>query len=216
MSASADASPGDFFGDLIGAVDRAFPALPPLAVQPCAHGDLQAWRTEHRAAIERALADQRRMLEARKAALARWNAGDRSAFQWAFGSTDEAARQAIAARIDRMLALNAAMTVDNFQPADPSKPGVFAYVFRNDAGHAVYLDQEFEHARELGQDSRIGVLSHEMSHFQDIGDTYDSFPDYRNGYNLYGIDASRELARERPDLALQHADTFEYYMEGGP
>ena len=45
--------------------------------------------------------------------------------------------------------------------------------------------------------------------------------DERNGKprqlgNLYGIDASRELARERPDLALQHADTFEYYVEGAP
>jgi hypothetical protein len=216
MTSAGDLAQGGFFGELIGAVDRAFPASPPLAVQPCAHEELQAWRDAHRAAIEQALADQRRLLQARQAALARWNAGDRAAFQWAFGSTDEAARQAITARIDRMLALNAAMTADNFRPADPSKPGVFAYVYRNDEGHTVYLDQEFERARELGQDSRIGVLSHEMSHFQDIGDTHDSFPDYRNGYNLYGIDASRELARERPDLALQHADTFEYYVEGAP
>ena len=87
------AASGDFFDELVGAIDRSFPPFPPLATQRCARDALQDWRDTHRSAIEQALADQRRLLEARKASLARWNADDRSAFQWAFGTTDESARQ---------------------------------------------------------------------------------------------------------------------------
>ena len=131
-------------------------------------------------------------------------------------TTTDAAKATIAGRIDRMLDLNSKMTVDNFVLADPSKAGRFAFVHRDDMTHTVNIDVEFYDSEMTGVDSKPGALSHEMSHFTDIGGTYDRFKDYANGSLVYGPTASHALAQARPDLALQHADSFEYYLEGAP
>lgn len=156
-------------------------------------------------AIEQALQDQRALLEAKKAELQKWDAGAQANFQPMFGSTDEAARQQILQRIDKMLELNRSLTLANFAKADPEKDGRFAYVYPDDADHKIYLDKAFASAPKTGQDSQAGTLAHEMSHFDDIGATDD---------HVYGPANAKQLAQTDPAKALGNADNFEYYLEG--
>jgi uncharacterized Zn-binding protein involved in type VI secretion len=158
------------------------------------------------AAINQALKDLSAMLRAKKAALQRWDAAAQADFMTYFGKTDEASRKNIMDRIDRMQALIDSMTLDNFKIADPSRPKIYAYVYPNDKTHTVYLDQAFATAPATGTDSKAGTLGHEMSHFNDIGGTED---------HVYGSDDAKQTAKDAPDTALDNADNFEYYLEGG-
>lgn len=174
---------------------------------------LKKWHLANKDKIEAAIQEQRTMLENKIAEVDKWDDGAKASFKKAFGTEDKATRKVVKERMERMLALCKTMTVDNFKPADPSKPNRFAYVYPDDATHTIYLDHAFQRAKSSGQDSRAGVLSHEMSHFSDIGGTLDAFRDYDDGESVYGPEASRALARSRPDLAAKHADSFEYYLE---
>jgi type VI secretion system secreted protein VgrG len=177
---------------------------------------LTKWRADKKDAIEKALASQREMLEAKSKELKTWDGAAKQKFKKAFGKDDDASRDKMSARIDQMLKVNKSMTADNFKPADPSKPGRFAYVYPTDTAHTVYLDEAFDRAPDKGQDSKAGALAHEMSHFNDIGGTKDKFKDVNDDKPIYGATASRKLAADSPDLAINHADSFEYYVEDVP
>ena len=207
---------GDFFGRLQAELKSKFGPDPPSPCVPCAGKALEVWRATNKATIDKALASQKAMLSAKKIELARWNDADKTAFTKAFGVADDAAKKTISDRVKAMLKLNSVMTVNNFKPKDPSKPGVFAYVEPKDTTHTVYLDTAFSSAGDLGQDSQAGVMAHEMSHFNIVGKTKDKFADYQDNAPVYGLTASRDLAAARPDLELRHADSFEYYVENVP
>jgi Lysine-specific metallo-endopeptidase len=169
---------------------------------------------DQKKAIESSLIEQKKILEAKKAELARWNADDQAKFKKAFGTDSEDARKNIQGRIDRMLELNKNTTVANFKPAEvESLKKAFAYVYSDDSKHTIYLGEQYWTSPNTGADSKAGVLTHEMSHFNDIGKTDDSFDGYNKGKTIYGVENSRNLASVRSDLALQHADSFEYYVE---
>lgn len=204
---------GDFFGRLLRAIKNDFGPAPPAACVPCAAKELADWRAANKSTIDKALANQKVMLKAKRTELARWNDADKAAFTKAFGVADDAAKKKISDRVEAMLKLNSTMTADNFKPAEVSEPGVFAYVYATDTTHTVYLDTAFSTASDLGQDSKAGVMAHEMSHFVDVGQTKDKFVAYQDNANVYGVTASRDLATTHPHLALQHADSFEYYVE---
>lgn len=196
-------------------VAQQFPSSrPPAPVQRCQPQTIAQWRAQHKADIEKALADQRTMLLKKRQELLDWDVPATSKFMTAFGlpSDTDANRVMMADRIDRELALNSKMTIDNFAPGDGSDD--YAYVHPNDASHTIYLDQRFWSAPMSGTDSKAGTLCHEMSHFTDIGGTKDQFEGYLNNAKVYGDANSLALARARPDLALQHADSFEYWCEG--
>ena len=169
-------------------------------------------------AINQALKNQRLLLEAKKKELEKWDDNAKANFKKAFGSESEENRNKIQARIDRMLELNKSMTLENFKIADPPDPKKqrFAYVIPSNNDHIVYLDISFGTAQDTGEDSRAGALAHEMSHLNDIGGTKDKFIGINNDEPIYGLTASRQLAVEHPELAIQHADSFEYYVENVP
>ena len=202
------------FSRLRDSVVQQFPSSrPPAAVQVCHAPTVAEWRAKHKAEIEQALAEQRKMLLQKRQELLDWDVPARTKFMVAFGlsSGTDANRAAMADRIDRELALNSKMTVDNFVPAPG---GDFAFVYPTDTSHTVNVEQRFWTAPMSGPDSKAGILCHEMSHFTDIGDTSDKFVDYLNNAAVYGQYKSLTLAETRPDLALQHADSFEYWCEG--
>ena len=65
------------------------------------------------------------------------------------------------------------------------------------------------------------LVTHEISHFSDIANTHDVFYDYNDGRSIYGKNPNNlndtnytpALVTNRPDLAIQHADAFSYYIE---
>jgi hypothetical protein len=156
-------------------------------------------------AIGQAIADLCTMLNARKAALSSWDATEQARFQRWFGSTAQAARQAISARIDRELQLLQQDTLENFAMPDKVDSNTYAYVYPGDATHVIHLDPLWVSAHATGTDSRAGTLAHEMSHFNDIGGTKDW---------VYGTTGCLNLAKTNSAHALNNADSFEYYVEG--
>jgi peptidyl-Lys metalloendopeptidase len=84
--------------------------------------------------------------------------------------------------------------------------GAYAYVFPNQP-YKIYLCNAFWSAPNRGTDSRGGTLVHEMSHFDIVADTND---------NAYGQSACASLARANPLLALDNADSHEYFAENSP
>lgn len=133
--------------------------------------------------------------------------------EW-FGHPDRARRTAVAGVLRRAHALfDAALNGDGSISADctPNNCGsgsVFAYVYRGDATHTIYLCNQFWAApSSLTWDSRPGTLVHEMTHFEDIGDTSD---------HAYGRTLCRSLAANDPDTAADNADSYEYFVESAP
>ena len=129
-----------------------------------------------------------------------------------FGTPTEAARKTIQTRIDKELALNKSFKLSQFVPIDKSAddPGTFAEVDPNDKTHKVEVGQGMRTAPVSGHDSIAGALSHEMSHFNDIGGTDDV---QFGGHTVYGEGPSKNLATKDPAKALKNADNFEYYLE---
>ncbi|MFT3771497.1 MAG: M35 family metallo-endopeptidase [Minicystis sp.] len=148
-----------------------------------------------------------KVLKCAEKRLNRWNDEDKAMFKKYFGSDDDAARQAIQ---DRVAANQSAVNDANFhfgsqdETVSPEDLGGYAHVTPDDASHNVYLDQAFWSAPTEGTDNQTGTMLHEMSHFDDVGGTYD---------NMYGRDNSLELAKQDPAQALSNADNYEYYME---
>jgi type VI secretion system secreted protein VgrG len=176
----------------------------PVGSKSCA-SELDTWRESHKPAVDAALKKQKEMLENKKAALERWNEEDQAEFKKWFGTTDNNARDKIKSRIDKELDLNSKTTINNFKPATPDEKDCYAYVQPNDKSHTVYLGDDWENAAASGTNSKPGTLTHEMSHFSDVGGTDD---------HQYGTSGCKELAKNDPDLAQNNADSFEYYVEG--
>ena len=86
------------------------------------------------------------------------------------------------------------------------KQPYYAYVYPNDP-YKIYLCKVFWQAPLSGTDSKAGTLIHEMSHFGVVAGTDD---------HAYGQSAAMDLADESPNLAIENADSHEYFAENTP
>ncbi len=163
------------------------------------------WVKDHPDDLKAALKAQRELLVAKQAEIKKWDATAQANFKQYFGTTSDAAKKTISDRIQKELDLNGKLTTDNFVQTEKHEDGTYAYVYPDDAKHKIYLDTAFEKAALTGTDSKAGALSHEMSHFSDIGGTKDV---------VYGAGPARALAAKDSAKALNNADNFEYYIEG--
>ena len=161
-------------------------------------------KDEGNKALEQALKDQKTMLEARKKELDTWDDAAKARFKKWFGTTDDAARDKMKARIDKQLELNKQYSTKNFRQAEKGDEDCYGYVYPNDSS-STYLGNDFAGAPATGQDSKAGVLCHEMSHFTNVSGTKD---------HVYGDANAKELAKKDSTKALENADNFEYYCEG--
>jgi len=82
----------------------------------------------------------------------------------------------------------------------------YAYVFPGQP-YKIYLCNAFWSAPMTGTDSKAGTLIHEMSHFTVVAGTDD---------HAYGQTAARNLAKSNPKLAVDNADSHEYFAENTP
>ena len=80
---------------------------------------------------------------------------------------------------------------------------VFAYVHPGDLTK-INLGLAFFNAPATGQDSKLGAIIHEVTHFFLTGNTDDV---------RYGRDDCLKLAVDDPDSALKNADSYEYFIE---
>jgi len=78
----------------------------------------------------------------------------------------------------------------------------YAYVYPGGPVE-IWLGPLFFRAPLIGYDSRAGVIVHEVSHEVHGTDDY-----------VYGQRNAKWLATNRPDLAIDNADNYEYFAEG--
>ncbi len=170
--------------------------------------------------ITQALASQRVSLLERKIDLMTWDSAAQERFQKAFGTTDAKTKQLIERRVDATLSMNESMKLSDFKPPekavveqiikDKEDPAdLQGYVYGGGKAKTVYLGEGFWTSSD---EQRASTLSHEMSHFKNVGGTKDKFGDYKQGIPIYGYEESRQLAVDRPDLAAKHADSFARYI----
>lgn len=168
------------------------------------------------ASLKRAFQAQKKLLEYRQACLRRWNIADQSCFTQVFGTALDSARQTILGRVEHQLTHVDKMLTDEactrrVFDAVPPDPNEYAHVWADDERHNIYLNKHFWPSGLTGQDSKAGALSHEMSHFEDLGAT----KDVKYGEKtMYGVSNAQFLAHHAPADALKNADNYEYYLEG--
>jgi len=147
-----------------------------------------------------------------------------------FGTDDPAARSKIHNRIERAIKKLTEVSDSDFLP-DPSDSD-YAYVYANSAERGKY-----EKTIHLGSafwttddKTRAGTLIHELSHFVTVGGTADvgraakdraavdfagiDIRKYGGTYAAYGGARAARLAIRKPSMALNNADSFEFFVEG--
>ncbi|MEW6372574.1 MAG: M35 family metallo-endopeptidase [Pseudomonadota bacterium] len=82
----------------------------------------------------------------------------------------------------------------------------YAYVYPTQP-YRIYVCKAFWSAPMTGTDSKGGTLVHEMSHFNVVAGTDD---------HVYGQSGAASLAISDPNLAVQNADSHEYFAENTP
>ncbi len=82
----------------------------------------------------------------------------------------------------------------------------YAYVYPTKP-YEIFVCRAFWNAPNTGTDSRAGTLVHEMSHFNVVAGTDD---------HVYGQSGAKSLAISDPALAVDNADSHEYFAENTP
>jgi hypothetical protein len=82
----------------------------------------------------------------------------------------------------------------------------YAYVYPTKP-YIIYLCKLFWPAPLAGTDSQGGTIVHETSHFNVVASTDD---------HVYGQAGARNLAKTKPDDAIDNADSHEYFAENTP
>jgi len=82
----------------------------------------------------------------------------------------------------------------------------YAYVYPTKP-YEIFVCRAFWAAPNTGTDSRAGTLVHEMSHFNVVAGTDD---------HVYGQTGAKNLAISDPALAIDNADSHEYFAENTP
>lgn len=188
-------------------------ALAENAVAPASQAqqetvDSQPLTSDMNRIVEQALVEQRRMLEARRNEMVRWDDDAQAAFQAAFGTTSDEARRLVLQYIDHELLLNAGMTADSFRLTTTTEPDRLAVVQGSDP--TIYLDPNFFSTRAAAWPyTRGGVVAHEVLH-QLFG---------AEDHGTYGLRPSATLAFQYALGVSQfepwrNAGNFEFYVNG--
>jgi peptidyl-Lys metalloendopeptidase len=82
----------------------------------------------------------------------------------------------------------------------------YAYVYPTQP-YDIYICNAFWSAPPIGTDSQAGTIVHEISHFNAVAGTDD---------HVYGQANCRDLADNSANLAIENADSHEYFAENNP
>ena len=163
---------------------------------------------EEKKSIMKAKEDLDKKLQEKIEDLERWDNKAKNDVEKWFGSSDEISRQMLLSRTKKMKKLLSTYTVDNFKPASmediKKDPTLYAQVDAEDDS-IIELGPSFCTAPAIGRDSKMGILAHEMSHFDSISST-DDF--------AYGDDAIDLIIHPKDKKpTIYNADNYEYYIE---
>lgn len=124
--------------------------------------------------------------------------------EW-FGQDDKEAKGIIMDRIGKVLKVCTKLTVEHFSVISNKKEKreLYASSCMNDNDCKIFLGDKFWGREGCFEKSKAGVIIHELSHYNDIGNTEDV---------IYGKDRCLGLAKEHPSFALINAESFEYFV----
>jgi RHS repeat-associated protein len=163
--------------------------------------------------VRTALMDLSDKLEVKGQKIENWNNKAKDDFKNHFGTDDDASREIIKDRIKRMQNLvnsylkgklyREKIYRDPIYDEIPLKEVKYgAMVFNNDPYHNVSLYKPYW---KYKRGKRMGILAHELSHFNDVGNTVDY---------AYYEDLCGDLSHYDPEQALYNADNFRFYIQG--
>lgn len=145
------------------------------------------------------------LLEEKLQLLEQNDSGTLIAFKKWFGCDDEKAKGIILERIRKVMEVSKMLSVDNFKEMiDRKSKTKYAQIYPDDKLLKLFIGEKFWTAPVKGKDSRSGVLVHELSHVDEIGNTFDY---------VLGVNDCLVLAKNDPSEALYNADSFEYFIE---
>lgn len=122
-----------------------------------------------------------------------------------FGPFTNRRRKIILKRTKKALEVCKGLGVENFEFLKVSdNERIQGYIYSTDQSYKIYLGKKFWKMERDDENSRAGVIVHEISHFRDIGKT-DDF--------TYGQAGCLELAKHYPEEALYNADSFELFIK---
>jgi Lysine-specific metallo-endopeptidase len=153
----------------------------------------------------------------------KWSEADKKEFQKYFGNQGgnfKAAVNIITQRTINVLAkvneyLN--MSNDELSKAFEIIPPVSQNHQATAAKEIIQLTTNyFKQYATIGEMCRVGTIIHEISHYTLGSGLYYSqgTEDYGDKYGIYGIEKSKEFAKNDPAKALFHADTYSLFIMG--
>jgi len=151
--------------------------------------------------------------------LERWSRTDRERVAEWFGRDDQHIRSRLLSGLTKLQRVLQGLTPDNFvryseeamalvgcTSNGQNKVGLVAAVRSPDiATRTIAIHLDFCELRDYSftRDSQVSTLIHEVSHFVDTFGAQD---------HQYYMDQSRKLARSRPDLVIENADSITGYV----
>ena len=181
------------------------------------------------------------LLDQRIAALNKWDEKDKIAFKNAFGNYDEDSKKAVLDGLQKMRTLTGQLSIKNFKLAssedEKENPDTLAHVIPTDTNHLITLYKKYtdlpmnlkpeSYKVVTGDVSKVWVLAHELSHFNDIFASLDlnyvrgkTASNFGRLWNVNKNPALRDhdLVKKRyPDGRIPdhlfNADSIAYYLE---
>jgi uncharacterized Zn-binding protein involved in type VI secretion len=125
--------------------------------------------------------------------------------EW-FGYMDEERLQIVQHRIERALVLSKMLTVNNFDsiPNEFARTKYIAIVNCWDEFHTIYLGDPFWKSTDSDGQTKADTLVHELSHFWDIGHTFDF---------QYDVKPCKWLSENNTTQAFYNAESFMYFIK---
>lgn len=163
-------------------------------------------KQETDSAISRAITDATHLLEKKLALLENQDPDTLRDFKKWFGRDDGEAMRTILERMQRALRVVKGLTVECFKKKteDLTHQEIYARVYQRDKSYSIYITDLFWKSDQAGRNTKAETVIHELSHFEDIGNTEDYV--YGNG--------CINLAKWFPNDALFNADSFAYFIVG--
>jgi peptidyl-Lys metalloendopeptidase len=159
--------------------------------------------------VRKALDKAKELLANRKSELDTWTSipgASKDEFTTWFGKDDEPTRSKVRTAIQKAMDLAANLKLDNFSASTVTIKGEENVAAELDEfNRKIVLFPAFFNRPDSGTESKAGIVAHELFHFKEVAAAKD---------HDYGVTRCKELAKSFPNMTVENADNFEFYVEG--